>query len=81
MAGDGIYVAPKGANGLHGWPVLLGISDLEEALEKEPNDDPAHATAFSAPAISSIGAFPKDIAIFYLILFLRQTFRSVFVPR
>jgi hypothetical protein len=30
-----LYVAPKGSNGLHGWPVPLTVSDFPEAVEVE----------------------------------------------
>ena len=29
----------EGPSGLHGWPVVLHLSDLDEQLEKEPNND------------------------------------------
>jgi hypothetical protein len=44
-----ISVAPKGPNGLYGWPVALALSDHEELLEQEPNDDPAHANRVPVP--------------------------------
>src|SRR5205807_102942 len=40
---DTLWVAPQGANGLYGWPVALALSDLDESVEQEPNNDPAHA--------------------------------------
>jgi hypothetical protein len=45
-----VPVAPRGSSGLHGWPVLLAVSDQEEALEKEPNNDSAHANRLTVPA-------------------------------
>jgi hypothetical protein len=44
-----MWVAPKGANGLYGWPVSLALSDLHELLETEPNDEPAKANRVSVP--------------------------------
>lgn len=44
-----VWVAPKGANGLSGWPVALAISDLDEGVEKEPNNDPAMANRINVP--------------------------------
>ena len=38
-----LWVTPRGANGLYGWPVSLAVSDLDEAMEQEPNNEPAHA--------------------------------------
>jgi hypothetical protein len=44
-----IPVAPRGANGLHGWPVILAISDHEERVEQEPNNEPARANRIPVP--------------------------------
>jgi hypothetical protein len=44
-----VWVAPKGANGLYGWPVALALSDHEEVVEKEPNNEPAKANRISVP--------------------------------
>jgi hypothetical protein len=44
-----VWVAPRGANGLYGWPVALAVSDLEEVVEQEPNNEPAKATRIPAP--------------------------------
>jgi hypothetical protein len=44
-----IWLAPKGANGLHGWPVPLAVSDLEELVEQEPNNGPGHANRLPVP--------------------------------
>ena len=44
-----ISLTPRGANGLSGWPVLLAISDFEERVEQEPNNDPAHANRIPVP--------------------------------
>ncbi len=44
-----IQVAPRGANGLYGWPVMLALSDLDEQLETEPNNDPGKANRIAVP--------------------------------
>jgi hypothetical protein len=44
-----VWVAPKGANGLYGWPVNLALSDTDELLEQEPNDEPAKANRVPVP--------------------------------
>jgi hypothetical protein len=44
-----VWVAPKSANGLYGWPVALAVSDHEELLEQEPNNDAAHANRVNVP--------------------------------
>ena len=43
------WVAPKGASGLHGGPVQLLLSDLDENAEQEPNDDPKKAQRITVP--------------------------------
>lgn len=44
-----VWVAPKGASGLHGWPVALAVSDLDELVETEPNNEPAKANRLTMP--------------------------------
>jgi hypothetical protein len=46
---DTLWLAPRGANGLLGWPVALGVSDLDEAVETEPNNEPAKANRIPVP--------------------------------
>lgn len=46
---DTVWVAPQGPSGLHGWPVALAVSDLDEVLEQEPNDEPAKANRVPVP--------------------------------
>ncbi len=46
---DTVWVAPKGSNGLYGWPVVLALSDHEELVEQEPNNDPAKANRVPVP--------------------------------
>lgn len=46
---DTLWIAPKGPNGLHGWPVALALSDLDETVEREPNNDIAHANRLNVP--------------------------------
>lgn len=46
---DIVWVAPKGANGMMGWPVALTVSDLDEVVEQEPNNEPAKATRVPVP--------------------------------
>ncbi|HZT79003.1 MAG TPA: hypothetical protein VFA26_02175, partial [Gemmataceae bacterium] len=42
-------VAPKGPNGLYGWPVSLAVSDVDELVEQEPNNEPAKANRVPVP--------------------------------
>ena len=44
-----LWVTPRGANGLYGWPVSLAVSDLDEAMEQEPNNEPAKANRLAVP--------------------------------
>ena len=46
---DIVWVAPKSAAGLHGWPVPLAVSDHDEAVEQEPNNDPKSASRIAVP--------------------------------
>lgn len=44
-----VWVAPKGSSGLHGWPVALAVSDLDESVEQEPNNEPAKGNRLTVP--------------------------------
>ncbi len=55
-----LQVAPKGQNGLHGWPVVLFLSDLDEGLEKEPNNDPKQANRIPVPGAVTARFEQKD---------------------
>lgn len=57
---EAVQVAPKGPNGLHGWPVLLHLSDLDEQLEKEPNNDPKQANRIAVPGAITARFEEKD---------------------
>ncbi len=46
---DSILVAPKGPGTLHGWPVALAVSDHDELVEQEPNNEPAKANRVPVP--------------------------------
>jgi hypothetical protein len=49
LAVEAVQVAPRGPSGLHGWPVSLALSDLEERVEAEPNNDAKQANRVSVP--------------------------------
>jgi hypothetical protein len=53
-----VWIAPKGKSGLHGWPVALTVSDLDETTETEPNQDAKTANRIAVPAGIS-GRFEK----------------------
>ncbi len=44
-----VWVAPRGASGLFGWPVALAVSDHDEVVEQEPNNEPAKANRVPVP--------------------------------
>ena len=44
-----VYVAPKRANGVSGWPVPVLLSNMPEMIEQEPNNDPAKANKLPVP--------------------------------
>jgi hypothetical protein len=48
-AAEVVWVTPLASNGLYGWPVALAVSNLEEAVEQEPNNEPAKANRISVP--------------------------------
>jgi hypothetical protein len=48
-ATESLSIAPRGASGLHGWPVSLAVSDMDETLEKEPNNEAAKANRLAVP--------------------------------
>jgi hypothetical protein len=57
-----VPVAPRGANGLSGWPVSLAVSDVDEVIEQEPNDEPAKATRVPVPgAVTGRFQTPGDL--------------------
>jgi hypothetical protein len=68
---DGVYVAPKGANGLYGWPVLLAVSDLEETLEQEPNNEAAKANRVPVPGAVT-GRFQDKGDVDYYVFALKK---------
>jgi hypothetical protein len=44
-----LWISPRGASGLSGWPVALAISDHDELVEQEPNNEPAQANRVPVP--------------------------------
>ena len=61
-----LWLAPKGASGLHGWPVALALSDLPEVTEQEPNNEPAKATRLTVPCGVSGRFLEKGDKDFYV---------------
>jgi hypothetical protein len=56
--GDTVWLTPVRPDAPCGWPVPLAVSDLEESLEVEPNDQPAQANRVPVPGAVS-GRFEK----------------------
>jgi len=67
-----VSVAPRGANGLHGWPVDLAVSDLPELIEQEPNDEPAGANRVPVPG-GITGRFEKSNELDYFVFTGKKT--------
>jgi hypothetical protein len=44
-----VQIAPKGP-GVSGWPVPVYASNIDELVEQEPNNDPAHANRLPVPS-------------------------------
>src|SRR5262249_49629036 len=61
-----VAVAPRAANGLHGWPVTLAVSDHPELVEQEPNDVPAEANRIPVPG-GVTGRFEKSNDLDYFV--------------
>ncbi len=43
------YLAPKRSNGQSGWPVPVQLTDMEERVETEPNDEMSKANKITIP--------------------------------
>ncbi len=46
---EGVWVAPRFANGIAGWPVPIAASDFDDVVEYEPNNDPTKANRVPLP--------------------------------
>ncbi|MSU77119.1 MAG: hypothetical protein EXS16_03375 [Gemmataceae bacterium] len=61
-----VWAAPKGPSGLHGWPVPVLSSDIDETTEQEPNNDAKTPNRILVPG-GVTGRFEKpDDADFYI---------------
>jgi hypothetical protein len=70
---ESISVAPRGTNGLYGWPVSLGISDLEETLESEPNNEAAKANRIPVPGAVTARFEQKDDTDYFVLALKKDT--------
>ena len=73
---NALYVAPRGANGLYGWPVSLAVSDLDEAMEQEPNNEPAKANRVAVPGAVT-GRFEQKGDLDYYVFAAKKGTRYV----
>lgn len=62
---NAVQVAPKRAEGTSGWPVSLLLSDYEQVLEQEPNNDAAKAMKLNVPCGVSARFLEKNDLDFY----------------
>ena len=69
-------MAPRGANGLYGWPVSLAVSDLDEAMEQEPNNEPAKANRIAVPGAVT-GRFEQKGDLDYYVFAAKKGTRYV----
>ncbi len=70
-----VWVTPKSKNGLNGWPVSLLLSDLDEVLELEPNDELDKANRVPAPGAGTGRFEKKDDVEGHVILLLESGIR------
>ena len=73
---ESLSIAPRGASGLHGWPVRLALSDLEETLEKEPNNEAAKANRISVPGAVT-ARFEQKGDVDYFVFALKKGTRTI----
>jgi hypothetical protein len=71
-----LWIAPKSVNGLYGWPVALAVSDLDEAIEQEPNNDIGHANRIPIPGAVT-GRFLEKGDIDYFVFTAKKGQRIV----
>ncbi len=61
-----LWVSPKGPTGLHGWPVPLVLSDHDETVTQQPNNEPKQANRVVVPG-GITGRFLKGGASDYFV--------------
>ncbi len=69
-----VPVAPRGANGLYGWPVDLAVSDDPELVEKMSDHDPAGANRIPVPG-GITGRFEKNNELDYYVFSAKKSQR------
>jgi hypothetical protein len=65
-AQDIVWVTPRGANGLAGWPVSVALSNLDETVEQEPNNEAAKANRVPVPGAVSGRLLEKGDVDFFV---------------
>ncbi len=71
-----LWLAPRGPNGLYGWPVSLALSDLDEAMEQEPNNEPAKANRVAVPSAIT-GRFEQKGDLDYYVFAAKKGTRTI----
>ena len=66
-----VWVAPKGASGLYGTPVALAVSDFDEVMEQEPNNEAGKATRVPVPG-GVTGRFDKKGDVDHFVFGLKK---------
>jgi hypothetical protein len=65
-AGSVVWVVPK-AGGPSGWPVPLVVSDIDEIVEQEPNQNAGEATRLPMPGGATGRFMPGDLVDDYVV--------------
>jgi len=77
---NAVWVAPRGPNGLYGWPVTLAVSDVDELVEKEPNNEPAKANRVPVPGAIT-GRFEKKGDVDHFVFAAKKGLRYAIVAQ
>lgn len=73
---ESLSIAPRGPSGLHAWPVRLALSDLDETMEKEPNNEAAKANRIPVPGAVT-ARFERKGDIDYFVFALKKGTRTI----
>jgi hypothetical protein len=73
---DTLWITPKTGNGPSGWPVALVVSDLDEVVEQEPNNEAAKANRVPFPGAVT-GRFEVKGDVDYYVVTLKKGVRTI----
>src|SRR5207248_601463 len=71
-----VWVTPRAVNDLPGTPVEVAVSELDEAVEQEPNNEPARANRLTVPGAIT-GRFQESGDIDYYVFAAKKGQRLV----